>query len=228
MNCKFRFVWEEYIGSCHCELVLIWQRIKAFMKLFYVMYDDFFPLKCITLWSKDLISFHLNFCEAFLIAVRTHTILISCIFIFIGIIIVTRRYGHSLHRLFSRDEISLWPSDHWSHFPSSVMSQEVWDVILNGSQSSDGMEFLHYQMPSSLKLTAPWRFRQYVPRSAGKHSPNNTVSHTNRPESSETLQWKHQILWDTFVSLQLSHKPDKNEWEWAFNSLYVSQLDLAC
>jgi len=90
--------------------------------------------------------------------------------------------------------------------PSSVMSREGWDVILNGSQSSDGKEFCHLHVWSSLKLTDPWRRRN-----AGNLSPNNTVSHPSRPESSETLQWKPQISWDTFVSLQLSHKPDKNE-----------------
>jgi len=34
-------------------------------------------------------------------------------------------------------------------FPSSVMSQERWDVKLNGTQNYDGMEFLHLQMSSS-------------------------------------------------------------------------------
>jgi len=47
------------------------------------------------------------------------------IFIFIDIIIATRRYGHSLDRLSSREEhwecksksvVSLWQLDHWSHF----------------------------------------------------------------------------------------------------------------
>lgn len=221
-NCYFRFVLEEYIGSCHCELVLTWQHIKPIMKLFYVMYDDFFSLKGITLWSKDLIFFHLSFCETFPMAVRTHTILILWVFIFIDVIIATRRYGHSLHRLSSREEVSLWPSDHWSHFLHLYCPKKV------------GMWY--WMVPKVLmewssfifKLTDPWRCRQYIPRNAGNHSPNNTVSHPSRPESSETLQWKPQISWDTFVSLQLSHKPDKNEWEWAFNSLYVSRLDLAC
>jgi hypothetical protein len=108
------------------------------------------------------------------------------------------------------------------------MSQEGWDVISNGSQSLDRLEFLHLQKSSGLKLTDPWRCRQYVPRNAGNHSTTNRVSHHSRPESSEALQWKPQILWDTFVSLQLLHKPNRNEWEWAFNSWYASWFDLAC